>query len=289
MNPIKAYNLVEVSYPYRFRGPSAVTADQVQMWPVPTYKTDLRPGSGPPSTGQSVQGLALGYFSMHARTAASAVMGLGVRIPNQYWIAGQWTDATPTFADDTVDAQSTTAADFPLEVLLTNNDGYVVASRVPFNVVSLDIGTADTGTVVRAARYSNSAGTGWTNIVNPYVLTGAATNFVATATTAANEALVVFDVPVDWGKTAVGGLSGIPVGYYALNVRATTAPTTAAVDDSLMIARAYFLTEGIGDNGTLSQDFGAKDVMMEPVGDALFALFDTVNDGNRATALVRSY
>src|SRR3989337_82114 len=47
----------------------------------------------------------------------------------------------------------------------TNNDGYVVASRERFNCVTLNVSTAsaDATNPTRAVRYSDSAGTGWTN------------------------------------------------------------------------------------------------------------------------------
>jgi hypothetical protein len=97
------------------------------------------------------------------------------------------------------------------------------------------------------------------------------------------------------GRSVAALGTDVPLGYYGIRVLATTAPvTTAGVADSLSIYRLYFLTEAVGDNGTLSQDFGAKDFIMatdpstgEVYGDALVALFSTALDGNRVTALVR--
>jgi hypothetical protein len=220
------------------------------------------------------------------------VLGIGVRIPNYLWKAGQWTDATTTYTDDTTAAQDTTTGDFPMETT-TASDGHVILSRVPFNAVSYNVTTAsvDATDPARAVRFSNAAGTGWqTAESNLFILTGA----VAAGEIATGEAVTVWSPPVDWGKSS-SLATGLPDGYYAMNMRATTAPdTTAAVASSIEIFRLYYLTEAVADNATLTETFGvgefvmASDVTEGLYGDALVALFETANDGNRVTVQVRS-
>ena len=292
MDPFKGYNTIEVAYPFRLRGPGNQQNNDSLLWPPPTYLTTGRGDRPPVPTTTYSQGIALGYFSLHNRSGGTlAAAGIGVRIPNYLWIAGQWDDdgATP-FTADTTDAQGVGATDFELETT-TANDGYVVASRVPFNAISIDVGTASgTNSPTRALRYTNPAGDGWIDFANLFVQTGAAAALSVTGTTIANEALVVWDVPLNWGVTAAAGLSGIARDYYAVNMRATTAPdVTAAVADSLSIYRIFMLTEIIGDNGTLSQDFAGKDFRFPVEGDALVALFDTANNQNRVIAQVKTY
>src|SRR5206468_12631236 len=110
--------------------------------------------------------------------------------------------------------------------------------------------------------------------------------------------------PVDWGKTQKGGLeTGLPEGYYGLNFRSTTAPSQKAQATGVEIFRMFFLTPNVADKGSISQDFGAKDIkMLEDfieghVGDALVAAYlDPTSGsngvkadvGNRVTALVRN-
>ena len=294
MNPIR-YNCIDVSYPFRLRGPSHQQDDVGLLWPPPQYRQTrgLAGGIIEPTTALVFnEGLQVGYVGLHNRSGSTVVAGIGVRLQNRMWVAGQWVDAAGTpFTDDTVDAQSTTVTDFPLETA-TVNDGFVVASSVPFNALSIDIGTASTGpsAPVRAMRYSNTTGDGWTNFgTNTFVFDAAATHYNATATTVANESLIVWAPPADWGRITGTGLNGVPAGLYAVNIRATTAPSVAAVADSMTVCRLYLVTEALADNAVLEAAPGSMAFFMEPGGDALVALFGTADPGNRVTALVRTY
>ena len=166
-----------------------------------------------------------------------------------------------------------------------------MACRVPFNAISIHVGTAsvNTTTTTRALFVTNAAGSTFsTAVTNPFVLTGAAAELAATAATIANEALVVFAPPADWGKVQAGGYVGVPEGFYAVNVRATLAPTTtAAVANAISIYWLALLTENILDNGTMEWESSATSLFF-PEGDGLVALFDTANPQNRVTALVRA-
>lgn len=284
MHPIRSYTAVDVGYPYILRGTNQQTNNGL-LWLPPTYRAVQR--GGQPVTVDTLvsQGAALGMVELQNRSGGTISVGIGVRIPNHLWIAGAWDDdgATP-FSADTTDAQDTDASDFPLETT-TNNDGYVIASRVPFNAVSIRVGTAsDGGSAVRALRYTDLEGDGWaTAISNTYAFSGATGNY------STGEQVVVFATPGDWGRVQASGLSGIPTGYYAMNVRATTAPTvTAGSATSIEIFRLYLLTENVTDNTSLFRDFGAKDFVMEGESSGLVAFFGTADVGNRVTALVRT-
>ena len=302
MNPVTCFDTLEVSHPYRLVGPANAQTDLGLLWRPPGYRATARV-SGAGSVGQSIlriPGAAIGYFSMHNRSGSSAVLGLGVRIPNHLWRAGQWTDATTTYTDDTTAAQDATEDDFPLETT-TDNDGHIILSRVPFNAISYDIGVASiVGTTMsHALGYSDEEGDGWVALTNPFINDFGTVAVPLTGTTIANEALVVFDVPSRWGRSDVAGTlgTGISQGYYAFRVTADDAPdTTAAVADALAIYRLFFLTEAVADNGTLSQDFGAKDFVVawdhlnptgELYGDGLVALFGTADPNNRVIVQVR--
>ena len=88
-----------------------------------------------------------------------------------------------------------------------------------------------------------------------------------------------------WGKS--NGLTGIPDGHYALNIRATdAAETTAGVADTIGIYRLGWLQEGVTDNSFVTWD-GAGTEAFFPGCDGLVALFGTASAGNRITALVR--
>jgi hypothetical protein len=280
-----AYNSREFGQPWMLRGTNQQTNDGL-IWLNPAYK---QLGANTSHTTARTPGMALGYFALHNRSAAAIVAGIGVRIPNYLWAAGQWTDATTTYTDDTTAAQDTTTGDFPLETT-TNNDGHVILSRVPFNAVSYNVTTAsvDAGTVTRAVRFSNQAGTGWqTAESNIFLQTGSAANL------STGEAVTAFAAPLDWGKSS-SLATGLPNGYYTMNVRSTDAPaTTAAIASSIEIFQLYFVTEALADNSVLLEAFPghefpmAQDAVEGLYGDALVALFSTTNDQNRLTVQVR--
>ena len=301
MQPITCYDTVEVSHPYRLVGPGNNQTDLGLIWRPPSYRSTDRGAGG--NAILRIPGCALGYFSMHVRNAVSTgSYGLGVRIPNHLWRAGTSATGSPNvYTDDTTDAQDAGTGDFPLETT-TNNDGHMIFCQVPFNAISYDIGTASVAGAGYAhdLAYSDEEGDAWVTLTNPFINSFGTTAVGVTGTTIANEALVVFDVPSRWGKTTESGAAtlatGAPVGYYGFRMRATDAPSTAAEADSISLYRLYFLTEAVADNGTLSQDFGAKDFVMawdhltptgELYGDALVALFSTADPGNRVIAQVR--
>ena len=293
MNPIIAYGLVERAWPWRLRGPgNAQHPTNGLLFPGPTYRQNQAGGETPTTTTTPSPGIELGYFSMHNRAGGSIFAGMAVRIPNVLWRAGQWINATTTYVEDTADAQSATGDDFPLEAAATtNSNGFVISCAVPFNAVSLDIGTGNGGAgATRTMFHSDRAGTAWTTMAanSLYVTLPAVTP--VTGTTVANEALIVWDVPEDWGavsttSAAIG--TGVPQGMYAINMRATTAPTTAASALSLSIYRMYFLTEALADNGTFEFVPGGLGAYMAPEGDALVPMFSTADEGNRITVMVR--
>jgi hypothetical protein len=138
--------------------------------------------------------------------------------------------------------------------------------------------------------YTDRVGTAWTTMAANHLYSALPTALAVTGTSAGAEALIVYDVPENWGPTTVitnSNWTGMPLNMYALNVRSTVVPTTAAVANSLSIYRMYFLTETLADNGTFEFVPGAMGAWMEPKGDALVPYFDVADVGNRVTVLVR--
>lgn len=273
MNPIACYeSIIDEATPVILQGDGNSQTNTNLLWVPP---------AGSRSAGtQRIEGCALGYYSLLNRSGGAAYVGIGVRIPNHYWTAGQWVDATTTYTDDIVDAQDVGTSDFALETT-TVNDGFTIASRVQFNAVLIDIGTAsiDAVSVARAARYSDSAGTAYAALTT-ILHTAAAVNYSTTA-----ETVIAWDVPTDWGVSVSGLGTGIPVGQYIINVRATDAPTTAGIANSLSLYRIYFL-ESIANNATKEANFSPSEAWL-PNGDGLVAFFSVANSANRVTTLVR--
>ena len=286
MKPIAEYTLVERNQIVRLRGADNQQNDTGLLYQPPSVRTTTQFGSregaltGAPSggVGQSlVMGIGMGNFALWNSSGGTITVAIGVRIPNTLWSAGQWVDAAGTpYTDDTTDAQDAGATDFPLNTT-TASDGFAIHSKVPFNLVALDVGTAGDAST-NAGRYSNAAGSGWTN-------TG--TNILTDTLEATGERIWFWHTPADWGTVQANGLNGIPGGRYAWNFRSTTAPAaTAASADSLSIYRMYFVNEALANNAFYTRDFGSMEAFMSP-GDALVAYFGTADNLNAVSAMVR--
>ncbi len=289
MLPITVYNFIEKGWAWRLRGPGNTQhATNGLLYCGPTM-TQAATANTPPPPQSSLE---LGYISLHNRSATTCNIGMAVRIPNSMWVAGQWISATTTYVDDTTDAQSTATGDFPLEAAATTvGNGFVIACEVPFNAVSIDVSTANAGSgATRLMFYTDRAGTAWTTMAANALMSTFPAVLPVTGTTAANEAVIAFEPPENWGKTTVSTnavWTSMPLGMYALSVRTSVAPTAAAVANSLSIYRMYFCTETLADNGTFEFVPGAMGAWLEPRGDALVPFFDTANEGNRVTVMVR--
>ena len=290
MQPITTYNLIDMAWPYRLRGPgNAQSATNGLLYAAGSYRQN-QAGGTPTTTTTPMPSLELGYFSMHNRSGGVVFAGLAERIPNSLWQAGAWSTGNTTYTDATASAQNTATGDFPVETT-ANDDGHAIFSQVPFNAVSYVISSANAGAgATRNMFRTNRAGTAWTTMAaNAFYVTLPAVVPV-TGTTVANEGLIVWGGPEDWGKTTVStnaSFTGVPLGMYGISIRSSTAPTAAAVADSLSIYRVYWCTEALADNGTFEWTGGAMGAWLEPQGDALVPLFSTADEGNRITVLVR--
>lgn len=273
-------NKVTRFYNYRLRGTDQQVGDQLivpgALWSLPQTRN---PDTGVVGAPYRVRGaLAITQFGLQQRAAAADLtVGIGFRLRNDQWKAGQWDDSVTgaEYIEDTADAQDTGADDFALETT-TVNDGFVVLSRVPFSWLSVNVSTAGIGAAtVATVRYSNLAGTGWTTLGTNQTFDGS-DNFTraAAANLAAGENIFAWYPPLNWGR--VTSLSNLPNDYYAWQVRCTTAPTTAALATALEIG-TLVAVGNVDDDGTFGQE---QAYHWEPFGDAIVAYFSTLNIGN---------
>ena len=243
------------------------------------YAGTRNPDTGEQQPQVTVRGaMAILSFSLQNRSGGAASCGIGFKLRNDQWRAGQVASST-TYTNDTVDAQDIGASDFALETT-TDNSGFVILSTHKFDWVSIDIGTAGVdgaGATDRVVAYSNLAGTGFTTApTNVFTDEFTSTNTVWPT----GEAIFVWRPPQDWGK--VVSIGTIPTGFYALRVLSTTAPdTTAALADAIEIGTFAKVAEGIADNGIMSEEIC---FYWEPFGDAIVAYFSVANGGNSVNA-----
>lgn len=203
---------------------------------------------------------------------SEAFIGIGARHHKTRWKAGQWVDATTTYTDDTADAQSSTTTDFPLETT-TNNDGFVVGSLDKFNLIDILAATASVGAPVRELNYSKADGTwGTIALAAMYVPPPSGAQYIITGS---KENAIAFEPPIDWAPVVAAHGTNIPVGYYCIRIRATTAPGTAGVATSLTIASAMVGVGALGSTLVLLDLTGAGEYCFNCLSDGLVAFCST--------------
>ena len=274
-----AWNYVNKLHTVILRSTNQQSATDAGLLYVPPSFT--QPGAPPGRDVQRMTGLIIRRAELLNITAATD-LGLGFRIANRYWRAGN-TDGT-TFTEDTADAQDLGASDFTIgaNTAAGNTTNFTVLSTIPFDWVSINIGTAEVDDVPTAIdhslQYSNSAGTGWTAYTAGYL-----NNFELTNTVLATGAReFVWTAPSDWGK--VVSLAGLPTGYYAWSITTAgaTAGDTAALGTAMEIGTMRTVT-AVAANTLYAFDFAQ---MLLAEADAVVAFFDQANANNRVTVEV---
>lgn len=276
---------IRKSYPAVLRGTNQQSAtDAGLLWTPPGYSHEVvSPITGTRSTYLSREGCAIRRFSLHNRSGSTINMGIGFRLANQYWRAGQFT-AAGVYTDDTTDAQDLGANDFPLGADAVN-DGFLILSEVPLGWVSINVGTAEVdsagGDLDHAVTYSNAAGDGWTALGTNAALTDQFTTTNAVYGTGALE--FVWFPPSDHGK--VTNISSVPNGFYALRIMAasTGAGDTAGLATAIEVGTFAALVESNIDNSLLNETWTTAH---EHRADAIVAYFSTANAGNYVSAEV---
>ena len=214
----------------------------------------------------------------NAATASAA--GYVALLPDQMNVVGTWTHATTTFADQSA-ATFTTGADLITIFTTTNNDGFIVGSLVPINVIGLEVTT--TGGTAGTMDYAYW-GQPTTGIVGSAAWQTVSTNLLSTlAANAAGEKLLVLNVPPRlMTATTASSFTGTIAGYYYLRVRATTAPTGTVTKSSHIYAGVEIARGAqVAQYGqvTLAGGVGGSSRTVSPCA-AVGAYFGTANASN---------
>ncbi|MHA1962084.1 MAG: hypothetical protein ACW99U_17910 [Candidatus Thorarchaeota archaeon] len=197
--------------------------------------------------------LVFGSVEVGNSSGGDAKCGFGIKQANGVWKAGQWDDsASASYTDDTTDAQDAGASDFALQTT-TQNDGYIIQSLFPFNIVGITVGTAEAGGTT-TDEYTFWNGSAWTTLPTLATpdYTGTGDKFLEFLQPATWTTLATGDTPVD--------TDGLTAGYYAIRYRQThaTGPTTAALATIMWVVDLLDYVEVVGDGKsvTLPQDDG---------------------------------
>lgn len=187
-------------------------------------------------------GKVLQLYAAHLtnRSGGLADLALLKKFGSAAWELGTVSDAsTPDLSDQTASIQSGGTVDV---FTTTNNDGFIVQSLKPFNMIGLTISQAQTGSPVYAIEYYN--GTSFTD----------APMLATPDLTSTGDKVYLFAPPSDW---AVGGSAGVGVdaSMYAIRIRATTAGGQAVQATAAWVAEIMMYQDDVASNGSLGISF----------------------------------
>lgn len=206
----------------------------------------------------------------------TATAGLGMLLPDASWLAGLWTNATTTYADDTADAQSAAVDDFAIGST-TVNDGFLVGCSIPFNMVTVDVTTAATGTPAYDYGYWGQPTTGIIGTAGWQTVTPV----ISPTWTTTGEKLIVYPVPFRlMATTTTASFTGARSGYYWLRCRATTAATAAANAARVYAGRTIFWQSTVAANSLVNLNSGGVGGRTIDGGQGLQAFFGTAAANN---------
>lgn len=214
--PIR-YRSLNATQTYRMRGTYQQT-DTGMLWVNPTYNVTTPGGVNATNFKQRVQGIAFGFVQCTSRDTGPFIMGLGGRFPNAIWQAGTWTNATTTY---TVQPNLQTSTTSQAIETASASDGFIVWSASPFNAITMNATTAETGTAP-AWDFAYTGPSGWTTVTAANLTI----NDFQTTLIVAGEAMAMWDPPSDWTQTLQGSTlyaTNQPgPGFYGVRFRATT-------------------------------------------------------------------
>ena len=185
--------------------------------------------------------------------------------------------------DKTVAAQNSATNDVPLETL-TNNDGFIIGGLHRFNAINLRVDTASVGGATRTLEYTKDDGT-WAAITNAYIPPPTGAEWV---TSGSKENLILFEPPLDWGKSVAAHGTNLPLGYYCIRVRATTAGATAGLASGLTIASVIVGFAGLASTGLYGGLIGEGEYCFNCLADGLVMVNSTPASQNLFRVNVRT-
>ncbi len=239
----------------------------------PSIAKESMPVTLPPTGLATKLKCYVSYVEIGNSSAGDASMGWGIELPDAMWKAGLWDDSEGvSYVDDTTDAQDAGTSDFVLQST-TNNDGFVVQSTEKFNIIRIDVGTAETGSAA-VDEYTYWSGSAWS--VLPTIST--------VDHTGTGDEFLQFLTPNDWTKTATGDTpvdtDKLDAGVYAIRYRATTAPgCVGALATDLAVIQLVDYIEKVGDGASVKRDYPGAGLKV-PFGQQVLPFCSTANAAN---------
>lgn len=218
----------------------------------------------PPSGKQ----LKIYSISTLNRSGAAADLGLALKYHTASWEIGNIIAAnTPDFTSKTSAIQAGTAT---VMLTVTNNDGYLIQCKTPFNMVGITVQEAATGGTFTYEYYNGTAFTTLTTIAVPaYATTG--------------DKYLAFGIPQNWAAGTTAAVGG-NTGYYSILVRHTTAPGDTGSFNAAWVGRFLTFRSQVANNSSLSLGFDELNPFVLESGESIIPYFGTASANNTTEA-----
>jgi len=217
-----------------------------------------------PATGEA---LALGKVVLANRSGSAIDVGIASQLPANLWQAGYIdASATPDYLGESALAKSTTANAFVNIFTTTTTDGFLVAARVPFNVISFANGNNCANCNIVSAYYNGSAMATLPTIADANYAAAPGTKFTSWA------------APSDWAKGTTAAVATTLSDFYCVRFTATDAADGVDISDVRVYQMLEFYPQ-LASNAEIAEEFGGNEIQL-PVAAKLVPYFGSASSSN---------
>ncbi len=242
---VRSYDLVS--------GPDEVIGPDSVLSPISTYQAIIH------------------KLECHNRSNGAIDVGIVKKFPSNLLHIGELDASdTPDYQSDVIAA--ILAGTATQVISTTNDDGFLVQSTKPFNVVGMNVQQADGG----GSTYTMTYFDGTNYVTMPPIK--------AIALGSTGNVVMAFDTPHDWASgttAAVGGVSGL----YSMKVTATTAGAAATKLDNLWMGELLAFQDALADNGKLTLEYDKEFPLVLEAQEAIMPFFATAAAGNQMSGI----
>lgn len=188
-------------------------------------------------------------------SAADMDIAIGHSINNSEWEVLVTDNSVETDVTTAIQAGTATSV-----IGTTNNDQFIVQAKEKFGFIAFDVSQAQAGSPVYTYTYYNGSSFVTLTLIS-------SVSYAATGVQ-----IALFLPPVDWTADADG--------FYAIRVRATTAPSQAVQIDSMKVCRVLAYREEIQSKGQLQVLFELPKQLLLQAGEEIVPYFSFSNASN---------
>lgn len=213
------------------------------------------------------QQLLLYYAKVQNQSGSTCDLALLSKLSTNATKFGIYTSPGPI-----VDATAAINAGTAENIFTTsNNDGFLIQSTKPFNLIGLTLSQGDTGSPVYSFKYYN--GTSYVALPTIY----ATPSFTSTG-----DVVLLFPSPRDWVKGSTGGVGGTSTNYSIL-VQASTAPGQLVKATAFWAGQLIDYAAAVPNNGYMDVQFEYEHPKVFDGLEGVLPYFATAGSSNNVT------